>query len=68
MVYEETFTNDENKWNVRKRIGKVFSEALLALDMIYMKRKYIDVSFYFAKYPGLKNMQMMDLIFLSGRK
>ena len=26
-----------------------------------MKRKYIDV----AKYPGLKNMQMMDLILLS---
>lgn len=50
--------------NVRKQIGKVFSEGLV-LDMIYMKRKYIGVSFYFAKYPGLKNMQMMDLIFLS---
>ena len=33
--------------------------------MIYMKWKYIDVSFYFAKSPGLKNMQMLDLIFLS---
>ena len=55
MVFEETFANDENTWNVLKRVDKVFSKGLV-LDMVYMKRKYIDISFYFAKYPVLKNM------------